>query len=541
MSDADHTMAELQERLADALSELAQRERYLEVLENFIAGLEQDYAQVEQSATEVDELRSKVLDLEEQLSRAEGTIDVMENFCFGLEQDHAQARKEAERLEADRQEIFATIDQGLFTIAPDGTVNDGWSRATERMLGTELSGRHLADIFGGDRRDAIRRYVELVFSRRAQDRMLHRISPLSSIWHAADGREPRLLTCRITRIKDAGANVVKVLIEVNDRSEQHRVEKELAERTAAHAAEIEKLYSILSLPEGAYAGFVGQAEATLAVVSERRRVDALTTKRSVHSLKGAALAFGLDRVAELCHELEDALADEDGTEGVHAILARLRTEIAGGTDLLSNARRISGGRVPSATVAGRLQASLFRVAEREARASRKRVAIHCELDAVGQLSVERVKALSNALVQGVRNAVAHGVESPEERTAAGKLPCGTIAVEVRAETRRVLATCADDGRGLDVAALKERAVQMGVPVPSDGMLHELAFHGGLSTATRVTAQAGRGVGMNVIQAAMAALGGRASLRGQPGRGTELRLEIPLTEAPRRDHERGHSA
>lgn len=547
MSDADHTIAGLQERLADALDELAQRERHLEVLERFIAGLEEDYAQVEQSATEVKKLQTKVLDLEDQLSRAEATMDVLENFCFGLEQDHAQARQVAEQLEADRQEIFATIDQGLFTIAPDGTVNDGRSQATERMLGAQLSGRHLADVFGGDRRDAIERYVRLLFTRRAQDRMLRRISPLSSIWHAADGGEPRLLACRVTRIKDTDGGVIRALIEVNDRTERHRVEKELAERTKAHAAKIEKLYSILTLPEGVYADFDRDADATLEFVATRRPEDSLSAMRRVHTLKGSALALGLDRVAELCHELEDTLCGDQEldpaqrSERMHATIDRLRAELGEGTDLLSDARRITGGRMSSVTVAERLRASLRRVVEREAQASRKRVAMHFELDALELLPTAAVKALSHALVQGVRNAVAHGVESPQERVAAGKLPCGTIAVEIRADPPNLLASCHDDGRGPDVDALSARATQMGVPVSGEANFHELAFHSGLSTAPAVTAQAGRGVGMSVIQAAMAALGGRASLHGEPGRGTELRLQIPLSERAQHQHERGRCA
>jgi chemosensory pili system protein ChpA (sensor histidine kinase/response regulator) len=134
----------------------------------------------------------------------------------------------------------------------------------------------------------------------------------------------------------------------------------------------------------------------------------------------------------------------------------------------------------------------------------------------------------------LRNAVAHGIESPQERRAKGKPETGTITLSVRQDGNEVVVTVADDGRGLDYAAIRAKAEQLGLIAPgqtvSDDELAQMVFRPNFSSAQTTSAVAGRGVGLDVVRAEVAALGGRVLLDNQPGAGARFTLLLPLTTA-----------
>jgi two-component system chemotaxis sensor kinase CheA len=139
--------------------------------------------------------------------------------------------------------------------------------------------------------------------------------------------------------------------------------------------------------------------------------------------------------------------------------------------------------------------------------------------------------VQRALIQAVRNAVAHGIETPEERATAGKPAVGIISVEVARRGRLVVFLCRDDGRGLDRSAVlrvaESRGIEGNVPERGDE-LARLLLKGGISTATGVNEIAGRGVGLDVVRETAEQLGGRVDLRSTPGRGFELELSVPAS-------------
>jgi chemosensory pili system protein ChpA (sensor histidine kinase/response regulator) len=134
----------------------------------------------------------------------------------------------------------------------------------------------------------------------------------------------------------------------------------------------------------------------------------------------------------------------------------------------------------------------------------------------------------------LRNAVAHGIETPQERIAAGKPEIGEILIDAVQRGNEVVLTVADDGRGLDLAGIRERAVEMGMMEPGDELpgeaLAQFIFWPGFTTAREITQVAGRGVGMDIVKSEITSLGGRVELSTQPGRGTTFTISLPLTLA-----------
>lgn len=147
-----------------------------------------------------------------------------------------------------------------------------------------------------------------------------------------------------------------------------------------------------------------------------------------------------------------------------------------------------------------------------------------------------VEALKDPLTHLVRNAIDHGIESPSARIAAGKPAEGRLRLRAFHEAGQVHLELSDDGAGLDVARIREKAMQRGLVTPEEASRHTEAdwmrciFLPGFSTAATVTAISGRGVGMDVVRSSIQRVGGTVEVHSEQGRGTTLRLRMPLTLA-----------
>ncbi len=179
---------------------------------------------------------------------------------------------------------------------------------------------------------------------------------------------------------------------------------------------------------------------------------------------------------------------------------------------------------------------------RTARDLAERLGKRVQVELVGaQLELDRsiLDRLGDPLTHLIRNAVDHGIEAPEDRVAAGKNELGRITIEARRERDTICISVGDDGRGIDLDAVRARAVEAGLiladlaeDMPPD-QLAALVFRPGLSTATRVTEISGRGVGMDAVKATIEALGGSVELSAKPGLGTTISLVVPITAAVQR--------
>ncbi|MDD4999618.1 Hpt domain-containing protein [Thiomonas sp.] len=154
----------------------------------------------------------------------------------------------------------------------------------------------------------------------------------------------------------------------------------------------------------------------------------------------------------------------------------------------------------------------------------------------GAIELDRgvLERVSSSFDHLLRNAVAHGIETAEERKAAGKPEVGTLTLSLRQDGNEVVITLADDGRGLNYAAIRAKAERLGLLAPgqnvSEAELTQLVFRPNFSSAESTTAVAGRGVGLDVVRTEVNALGGRVLLDNQPGSGARFTLLLPLTTA-----------
>jgi two-component system chemotaxis sensor kinase CheA len=163
-----------------------------------------------------------------------------------------------------------------------------------------------------------------------------------------------------------------------------------------------------------------------------------------------------------------------------------------------------------------------------AKASGKQVELVIE---GGEVELDRaiLDGLRAPLLHLVRNAVHHGVEPRDERTRAGKPAVARITVAAHLRNSQVDVTVEDDGRGLDLDAIRDELHRRRMPEPPDPQdLARTIFKPGFSTTTQVTSISGRGVGLDVVASSVGALHGTVDVSWQPGRGTRLTLGVPLT-------------
>lgn len=145
-----------------------------------------------------------------------------------------------------------------------------------------------------------------------------------------------------------------------------------------------------------------------------------------------------------------------------------------------------------------------------------------------------IEKIGEPLTHMIRNAIDHGLETPEEREAAGKDPVGTVSLSAEQKGARIVIRVSDDGRGIDRERVRQKAIDKGIVSEEDPLTDEdidnLICAPGFSTAETISNISGRGVGMDVVRTNVEALGGRIEISSTPGQGTAFTMVLPLTLA-----------
>jgi len=151
-----------------------------------------------------------------------------------------------------------------------------------------------------------------------------------------------------------------------------------------------------------------------------------------------------------------------------------------------------------------------------------------------QVDRDVLEKLEAPLTHLLRNAVDHGIETPEKREAAGKNPEGTIKLSAKHRSGRILIELQDDGAGINRERVRQKAIDNDLIAAdanlTDEEIDNLIFAPGFSTADKISDISGRGVGMDVVKRSIQALGGRISISSRPGHGSTFTMSLPLTLA-----------
>ncbi|MEW6281891.1 MAG: ATP-binding protein, partial [Candidatus Eremiobacterota bacterium] len=246
--------------------------------------------------------------------------------------------------------------------------------------------------------------------------------------------------------------------------------------------------------------------------------------------------------AERVRHVVDLLAEQTGTsprtrsilEELRSLLNELDRSLTFGVDQVD--RELQQVREGAERLLLTPVSTLFTLLARAVRDAAQHQGKRVEFRGTGgdvRLDAQVLAAAQGALVQVVRNAVAHGIESEEERLRASKPAIGQVTLEVVRRGRRALFVCQDDGRGIDLEAVRRAARQRGMAAEEAGRLGteellRLLLQGGITTSGTVSEVAGRGIGLDVVREAVGRLGGQVRVETVAGRCTRVELDLPLS-------------
>jgi chemosensory pili system protein ChpA (sensor histidine kinase/response regulator) len=318
-------------------------------------------------------------------------------------------------------------------------------------------------------------------------------------------------------------------------------------RMVGRVAELEKLVETLGFSKERLQGKVGEFQDKYEFnrISSSRLADPWNASKTPQMLTSAAAGdrsflsdfseLEMDRyddvnilsrsMAEISADVNEVLSQLEG------FIGRVEGDIDEFTKLAHHLQdEFTAARmVPIGTLYSRLT--------RAVRDAAKSAGKNVELDLSGsetELDNNIIQQISDPLVHLVRNSVAHGIERPAERTAAGKPEAGKVSLRAYHRGNHIYIEVEDDGRGIDYGRVKQSAIERGLVSMetadrlTERDLREMLFHPGFSTAPVKTELAGRGVGLDVVRANLNMLNGEIDIQSKTGGGTRFTLKVPLT-------------
>jgi chemotaxis protein histidine kinase CheA len=326
------------------------------------------------------------------------------------------------------------------------------------------------------------------------------------------------------------------------------------ERSEQRQRETMSLHRRMLADRPAFEQFYAEATALVGALAQPSQGDLAVIKRQIHTLKGNCALFGLESVAQLCHEIEDRIEDcaafepEDRSRLREAWAAIVETHDAltegNGGDSIIVARKDYEKLLVDVRDSGAPPMLVAEIEAWECELAVKRLALVREqierlairlgragVDVVWQptdlrLPPRKWAPFWSAFAHVIRNTVDHGVETAEARVAAGKAPRATIQLCIARERDQVVVSITDDGPGMDWSAIAAKLRERGLPCASRHDLETALFAGGLSSRSESSATSGRGLGLSAVQESLRALGGRLELSAESGGGTSLRCWLP---------------
>ena len=487
-------------------------------------------------------------------------------------------RQESSLRQARQQtlDILRTVKDGLFLLDQDLVIGAAYSSALESLFERKdfagLPFESLLKNIVSERTLATAlKFVKILWAERTNEKLVKTINPLGEVEvniDAGNGKvDTRYLQFDFHRVRVDG-EMTHVLVSVSDVTARVEMARELQAAQSQAQGQVDTLLGILHIDPSQLTSFLNDSNAAMkminAVLREPTREEGVFRKkldtlfRQVHSVKGEAAALGLSSIEIRAHAFEDDLKslkekpDLSGNDFLPLVikLDDLLTHLQSVSDLVSRLSRLQPvqhdvvhtitavleeekqkQKQQSGNADAGVGATLQQLTERIARENNKEATLHCKgLEAVPD---DYRRAVKDIGIQAVRNAIVHGIESPEARMAAGKSPQGAVRLSFQdlgdAGFKLIIE---DDGQGLSTEKIKETALKKGFITPERAQtldtkqIFSLLFQSGFSTAETVTKDAGRGVGMNVIAELASQLGGRVSVATSSGKFTRLTMTLP---------------
>lgn len=474
----------------------------------------------------------------------------------------------AEFARKETLEILLTVREGLLLLDSNLIIGSQYSESVKAIFGDrEFAGMSfrslLHNLVVGQDMSTTEEYIKLLLNEQVKENLIGSLNPLSdvevSLPQANGGYAVKHLSFRFNRTIEDG-KISHILVTVLDITETVALRQSLEEARNQQGLHTEALKKLAHLDTTTLNAFLSRTEQDLHAINDTLKDEAAEPQgynaklqncfRIVHRVKGDAGALDLLQIATAAHHFEDQLQILQKTEGLQGSdflpltlslndFLQLIAELREISDLLQNLQPkavAESGAVTTEQIPLPLdEQPITRLAERIAQENDKAIRVTFDAEEAAMLSAEQRILVQASVIQLVRNAVVHGIESAQARLLAGKPPTGAIDVIVSSEADGLRVSVRDDGQGLNLQRLREQAEAKDLYSRevlegfSRTRVMGLVFEPGFSTATDVDEHAGRGIGMDLVRANVNKMKGRIRISNQPKRYCEISFLIPASQ------------
>jgi len=471
-----------------------------------------------------------------------------------------RSKRQALHRSAEVQGLLDAADEGFFSFNSNLIINPEVSATCNTIFGQEIAGQDASEILYTDEEDReyFRTGMNLVFSGRALPEVI--FDTMDSTLSIGD-RDVEIVLKQIASDQ--------IMVSARDVTERERL------RRAVQTESIEREIILKAVTaKSHFMALVAEADKAITdlrsyAVQNEEAISADELMREVHTFKSNAAFLRMESLANAAHQVETAVQDADlmdDTESLGPIIEQFVEELEKVYAIITKALGESWlkGRevyeVPRhilyeldsyireryyddskmlEMVEQIQQVSLRTLFEDMqeyapilATARGKRVAVDIEMNEIW-VSEKTYQALSDMLHHTIRNMVDHGIELPGNRLKKDKSGVGQITLRARQEGTSITVEIADDGQGIDVDRVRQRAIQQGLITDNTTLTaheaHKLIFQDGFSTSDSVTTTSGRGAGMAAVRSTLREIGGRVWLSSTHNVGTTFRFQVPKEE------------
>jgi HPt (histidine-containing phosphotransfer) domain-containing protein len=465
-----------------------------------------------------------------------------------------------DRARSETEEILETVNEGLFLINSDLSIASQYSHALETLFArNDIAGKSLEDILSEVIKpkdlENTKRFIALLFKEEIKSKLITDLNPLKEIEVSIPDTEGSL-THKYFRFEFQrayeGTQIKDILVTVSDITEKVTLERELEATKEQSQQQLEVLTGILHANPSVLRAFVdesfGAFERINILLRKPAKTDSSLRKKleeiffEIHKLKGEASALSLENYVELTHEFELEMSELRGRERLNGddflpLVVRLEKLIKHSESvrvLSEKLAKFSGS--PTTSEAAAITndwAHLDDLAESSADRLDKSVQlVTCGLNDFA-MDNDIHKVVNDVMIQGIRNAVAHGIESKHERLEQSKPEYGRIDVRLsKLSDASIELVIEDDGEGINTDRIRSQAIASGRWTEAEleswdkKRITSLIFEPGFSTEQEHNVDAGSGVGMEIIRKRLSDLRGKIRISSRKGHGTKLVFSFP---------------
>jgi len=545
-------------------------------LASYAKKLSSNFNSLQQTHNALQQTQSELNNSNSSLQIALDTVRVSSEEAQAKAEELQEITIDLNRFKEESDAIFGAVDHGLCLLDEYGNIGQRVSNATYQIFETEqLSGRSFVDLMRPliTEKDlkTLTSFLQLQFNKKSLKSQLDKFNPLKKIeitlnW---DGNKfkNKHLGFDFERILEGG-EVAAILVTITDVTETVALEQELKRAGEEQEKKTALILEIIQSDNNELELFLKKTDKALNDINQMlqdKGVDSETADsnkeivesvfRNIHNIKGNASMLGLDTVVDITHEVESNLVklrekpQVKGEEFLSSLikLATLREclddyeEITHSIlkDFANNTTKAAKS-VDNMTLSQKLSTDISTFTSQLAEKNGKKVFTRCSLE-MDEISTSGIAEIKDIMIQIARNTVVHGIETPATRASLGKLIEGSfnITCEHDTSTDNVLGkpaykfTFRDDGAGLDLEALRDRAVELKIKTAkeaksmNEAQLASLIFEPSFSMKEEANKDAGHGMGMDIIrQKIVNELNGKISMNFAPGYYMKLSCCIP---------------